>query len=191
MEKNDVYKSERWIDAADISFREVGKSHDILRRINHTGWYLDPWHDRVTCGVVWQLTGKKKEARYLASCCDGMDRNGYDNDYFLFDVRNIYDTEEEAARYADNMAESYAGKSKESYVKDYAHDKILDTQQEISDLKAVIKEICLDIRNIKTNIPKTVFHSVLSDIKSKVKSLKEMRKLIKDLEDNPWCIWEN
>jgi hypothetical protein len=189
--ENDVYKSERWIDTSSITFREVGKSHTILSRLNHTGWYLDPWYDRTSCGVVWQLTGKNKKNRYLASCCDGMDRNGYDNDYFLFDVRNVYDTEEEAALYADQIAESYAERSKESYVKEYAHDKILETQEEISNLKSVIKEICLDIRNIKKNIPKTVFHSVLSDIKHKVKSLKEMRKLIKDLEENPWSIWEN
>jgi len=188
--ENDVYKSERWIDASDISFREVGKSHTILRRMNHTGWFLDPWCDRVTCGVVWQLTGKKKENRYLSSCCDGIDRHGYDNDYFLFDVRNVYDTEEEAARYADQIAESYAERSKEDYVKEYAHDKILDTQDEISNLKAVIKEICLDIRNIKRNIPKNIYFSVISDMKNKVKSLKEMKKLIKDLENNPWSIWE-
>ena len=62
-----------WIEKPEsVGLRFVGLAHDVYpRRIDHTGWYLDPdgWGETVS-GVVYQLPARNGRARYLAGYAD-------------------------------------------------------------------------------------------------------------------------
>ena len=198
--KDEVYKSERWIEHPENFFRYVDKYQDIYTgRNSHGGWYIDPFQNDTVSGVVYQLTGKKGKPRYIAGHEDG-----YNEEYVKFNVRNVFDEKEDAARDADEMARIYAEKSVEDYVKTHAEDAIEENKREIKEICKVIKEICLELRNIRKSVwkPKQMgfqeewkgmsqilYHAVISDIKNKIKEIQNLRKDIKKYQDNPSWPW--
>ena len=201
--KDDVYKSERWIEHPENHFRFVGKYQDIYKgRNSHNGWYLDPFQQDTVSGVVYQLTGKDKKPRYIAGHEDG-----YNEDYVKINVRDIFDEKEDAAREADEMARIYAEKSVEDCIETHAEGAIEENKHKIKEIREIIKEICLELRNIRKSVwkPKQmefkeewkglsqiIYHAVISDIKSKVEEIQSLRKEIRKYEDDPsWCWNQN
>lgn len=197
--KDDVYKSERWIEHPENHFRFVGKYQDIYKgRNSHNGWYLDPFQQDTVSGVVYQLTGKKGKPRYIAGHEDG-----YNEEYVKINFRDIFEEKEDAAREADEMARIYAERSCEDYIQTNAEDAIESNKHEIAELKKIVKEICFELRNIRKSVwkPKQMgfkeewkglsqilYHAVVDDIRNKIKEIQELRKEIKKYEDNPsWC----
>lgn len=109
---------------ADISpsrpFRFVGYADEVRGvRIDHTGWYGDDegcgWS--VFRGTVFRIPAKGGESRYLAGYEHGEStRKGFSAGFGSIDVGGrgcIYDSEEEAARAADSLAENAAESERE------------------------------------------------------------------------------
>jgi len=197
--KDDVYKTERWIEHPENHFRYVGKYQDIYKgRNSHDGWYLDPFQHDTVSGVVYHLTGKKGKPRYIAGHEDG-----YNEEYVKLNVRNVFEEKEEAEREADEMARIYSERSREDYIENHAEDIIESHKHEISELKKIIKEICFELRNIRKSVwkPKQmgfqeewkgmsqiIYHAVVDNIRNKIKEIQSLRKEIKKYEDDPsWC----
>jgi hypothetical protein len=182
--KDDVYKTERWIEHPENHFRYVGKYQDIYKgRNSHDGWYLDPFQHDTVSGVVYQLTGKKGKPRYIAGHEDG-----YNEEYVKFNVRNVFEEKEDAAREADEMARIYSERSVEDYIQTNAEDAIEQRKDEIKEIRKVIKEICFEFRNEKSRMSQIIVHAIISDIRNKVKDIRFLLKEIKKYEDDPsWC----
>ncbi|MDD5059463.1 MAG: hypothetical protein WC516_09985 [Patescibacteria group bacterium] len=181
----EVHKPERWIEHPENHFRFVGKYQDIYKgRDSHNGWYMDPFYNDVSYGIVYQLTGRKGQTRYVAGCSDG-----YDNDaYSKINVKDIFDEKEDAAREGNEMARIYAEHNFESFIKQNAEEEIDLNKQSISDIRKVIKEICLELRNEKSRMSQIIYHAVVDDIRNKVKEIQSLRKEIRKYEDDPsWC----
>jgi len=97
----------RWFGKEDTAcLRFVGYADEISTHIEHTGWFthddgwLDP--DDKLRGVVYQVSGKDREPRYLAGYADPY------NDNAAFLCLTINTSKTEAAMSADWLAECMA-----------------------------------------------------------------------------------
>ena len=86
--------------------RDIGASHEIIRRMGHTGWFSDACEQETIAGHVWQLPAHKGETRYLAGYDEG-------NGYAVVDVSETYADKEDAARAADECARIAAETNRE------------------------------------------------------------------------------
>lgn len=95
-----------WCENPAGYLRYVGTCHDILSR-HHKGWYIDDESGETAHGVVYQLPSRKGSTRYLYGYADPF------NDGPACLSLSIERDKDNAARYADSVAERYAEKERE------------------------------------------------------------------------------
>lgn len=87
-------------------WRTIGKAHDIVSYMNHSGWYIDASRDETIAGEVWQLPARNGSPVYVAGYRDG------ESGYYVMDASrgnlHTYADKYDAARAADALAESDA-----------------------------------------------------------------------------------
>lgn len=96
----------RFVEHASRGLRLVGFA-DTIVRLNHTGWYTDSDYSTLMRGVVYQLPSRKGCTQYLAGYADPW------NDDAAFLCMDIEHDKEDAARFADRIAEIYAEKERD------------------------------------------------------------------------------
>ena len=107
----------RWVENIGEGLRHVGASHDIVR-LNHTGWFTDDVFQETVHGSVYQLPARDGKAQYVPAVDDPCNDN-----CALVDFRSVTDDKEDAARWADSMAERYAEDEREYAAKDRAEQR--------------------------------------------------------------------
>lgn len=138
----------RWVEnVCALGWREAGFADDILTRLRHRGWFADAYCDNVYRGIVYRLP----HGRFLYGYADP-----HNPGCALLADETAADIED-AARYADSLAERFAERDREyseawSTVReafDSARDARGDTREALLDLRAL--ESC-DSPRIKQTI---------------------------------------
>jgi len=142
------------------NFRDVGASDDIVRSIQHRGWYTDrEFCDATYRGNVWQLAARRGRTLFIAGYCES-DGSGY----VVLDASRgtlrLFATAEDAAWAGDELARIHA-----EHECDYqerwraervAEDALTDSRETVTELLAAWREqreigalgtrLCADLR---------------------------------------------
>lgn len=125
--------TQRWIENPEAcGLRFVGLSHNVGKAgyaythdaVNHTGWFLSDLQDETVSGVVYQVSGRKGRARYVAGYADPWNTDSEGHGPAFLDLSMIHETIRDcsydpspglrdAAQLGDRMAEIFAEKERE------------------------------------------------------------------------------
>jgi hypothetical protein len=186
----DFAPRERWrcVENASRGLRIVGACHDVLksegRRMDHTGWHLDPWGDGETAtGYVLQLPARDGEPLYVPAVADP-----YNADAFTVDFRCSTSDKLEAARWSDSMAESYAEAGRDYQTRDAAEQRTAEAREEITDARKTHSALARDLRTAGHSLPPSTRETVRLRMRDLFDSVRAARKRIATLADNPYSI---
>lgn len=117
----------RWVENVSDGVRLVGAAHEIIR-LQHTGWYIDNFQDEVVKGMVYQLPSRNGECQYVPAVDDPCNK-----DCACLDFHSITDSKEDAARWADSMAEQWAETEREYQAKESERIRLEEIEAEIKE----------------------------------------------------------
>ena len=139
----------RWVENVTDGLRKVGDSHDIIR-LNHTGYFTDNFQDETVHGEVYQLPARNGVSQFVPAVNDPCNP-----DCACLDFSSVTDSKEDAARWADSMAENWAESEREYQAKEDAKNRIeeitKEIQDEYKDFRRITREIranCDAVRNV-------------------------------------------
>lgn len=124
------YKQCAWIENVGRGLRGVGYADEILSRLRHKGWYTDDTQSDVYRGIVYQLPGRDGKSLYVYGYADPMNRGAA---FLCFDY---VDDKEDAARFADRLAEIFAEEEREYQEAWRAGRDYVDLEEEIKKVRA-------------------------------------------------------
>ncbi|MGE0211829.1 MAG: hypothetical protein AB7S41_09060, partial [Parvibaculaceae bacterium] len=132
----------RWVENANYGLRLVDYADRILpRSIEHTGWYTedDGLNDETLRGIVYQLPTRKHRERFAYGYADP------NNDGAAFLSFDPCDSKEDAARWADQLAERVA-ESERDYNRAWQagrkYEDLGDTIEKLrADARALVREM--------------------------------------------------
>jgi hypothetical protein len=130
----------RWVENVSDGLRFVGESDKIIR-LNHTGWYSDNFQDETIHGEVYQLPAREGKPQYVPAVNDPNNDN-----CACVDFSSVTDDKEDAARWADSMAEHWAEREREYQAKEDHKQRLQDIAEEIKTLYADFRRISREIR---------------------------------------------
>lgn len=130
----------RWVENVSDGLRYVGASHDIIN-LNHTGWFADNFQDETIHGEVYQLPAREGKPQYVPAVSDPNNDN-----CACVDFSSVTDDKEDAARWADSMAEQWAEREREYQAKENQKQRLEDIEDEIKTLYADFRRISREIR---------------------------------------------
>jgi hypothetical protein len=171
----------RWIDRPEsIGLRLVGFADEISRNVDHKGWYTSEFCDETLRGIVFQWSTRHGVERYVYGYADP-DNEGAAA-ALCFDVT---DDKNDAARWADSIAEHAAEEEREYQASSSARlqfdelgDDISGTRKSalrlIAELKAKRRALC--------DAP-AIIAALRSDIEQMIDSIREARERRAILED--------
>lgn len=150
------YTFARWCEVPEFYARFEGLAGKIIR-LGHNGWYCDDiGRDEIARGVVYYI----RSLGYLAAVADPYNADKEGNGPCMFEVNEkgnlfIYDSKEETARNANELAERYAEMAREDNEKQRAiydlETKVDECQGEIDEARSEAKGLIADIRESKLN----------------------------------------
>jgi hypothetical protein len=181
---------DRWrtVENASRGLRIVGACHDVLksegRRMDHTGWHLDPWGDgELAVGYVLQLPGADRAPVYVAAVADP-----FNDDAYIVDFHERTSDKCEAARWSDSMAERYAEAERDYQTKDAAERRAEESREEIAAARATHTALARDLRTAGHALPPSTRETVRLRMADLLASVRAARKCIATLSDNPYAI---
>jgi hypothetical protein len=140
----------RWHESPETPFRFIGLAHKIAK-LRHTGWFTrHEEYSEIACGVVYLLP----HGRFIAAIADPCQSDKEGRGPCIVEVNAngspcIYESQEEAARAADEFAERYAESSRED---DRVESERQAKEQEIEDAKAALADARKEARELLTEI---------------------------------------
>lgn len=168
-----------YCDSLDsLGWRNAGDSHDIVRSINHTGWYADNFQGMKIIGCVMQLPSRKGAEQYVPAT--------YHTD---FDTVTVYLNEvtpdkDSAARWADQNAEREAENSRENDAKDHAEQRIAEARAEIHVINGQVLPALKELKGAR--LTPALCSMVRAGITDLLGDRAEQFRTIKKLEDDFW-----
>jgi len=132
----------RWVENASDGLRvAVENAGDTNSRDSHTGWYVNNFQSETVHGIVYQLPSRNGQLQYVPAVSDA-----YNNDCAIVDFYSVTDDKDDAARWADSMAEHYAEREREYQAKEEAKQRLEDIETEIKDEYQDFRRICRELR---------------------------------------------
>lgn len=171
----------RFVENLSGHFRNVTPAHEALPSIRHRGWYVDSFQSETCHGLVMQIPGRDGTPRYLYGVSDPWNSN---TGMVAWRTHEWADNKEDAARWADSMAETYAEICREDDIQQRAEQQIEEHQERIVEIRTELRKLAADIRQSK------VVGSVCDALKASIRALREEshechREIVK-LKDKPW-----
>lgn len=162
----------RWIEnPAAAGMRVVDYADKIEGSgIRHRGWYLDEdCQDEAARGIVFQLSSKRGEGRFLAAIADPCNDGPA-----IVCVDSMADDATTAARWADSLAERYADDSKAYRAASNARMKFEDLGDEAATHRRSALEL---IRAIKAHggFAKPICDALRSHVTSHIRDIRKAR----------------
>lgn len=130
----------RWVENVTDGLRKVGDADDLVR-LNHTGWYTDNWQDETVKGEVYQMPARDGKPVYIPAVNDPCN-----DDCACLDFTSTTDDKEDAARWADSMAESWAEREREYRAEEDRKAKLEEIEDEIKSTYQGFRELAREIR---------------------------------------------
>lgn len=180
----------RWLAYDEPGFRIVGFADEIAN-LDNSGWYNDEFGESITRGVVFQLSGRNGESRFLEGIATGsITKRGFVADGYAFNCRDIWhektdsprhsDECEDAARAADATAERYAELEREYSEVSGARCEFLDRVENEKQMRGKI----LALAKEKRGLPDATRAEICGRIRHYYREIQESRKRREDLELN-------
>lgn len=170
-----------WCEDLAGYFREVGEAHKVVN-LSHTGWYVDIHQDETCHGIVLQLPARDGKPVYLYGVADPWNANC---GMVALSMNEWTDDKEEAARWADQMAEYYAESAREDDLKQRAEIEIEESQDRIKEIRTEVHEIIDDMRP-HLQLPATKICSVVKEkIRDLLRERHSLYRRIEKLSDDP------
>lgn len=132
-------KGERWIENPENGLRRVGFCDNFLAsgRTSHKGWFTEECQSGTLRGVVFRLAAKGRKPRYVA----GYEASEEGTCGARFDFSEIYDSETDAARAADEFARVEAESEREYNEAWQAGARWQQVGEEIDDWRKLLREL--------------------------------------------------
>lgn len=179
--------TKRWVeDVQAAGLRFVGYSDEIIN-LRHTGWFADSFCEKTCRGAVWQLPARNGQCLFVYGY---EDEDNPGSALIDFDVTNDKD---DAARWADSMAERDAEESREFYAKDQAEQEVYDLQARIEDGKKEVRRLLSERRQLKRQglESATVCELFAERVGRLLDEVKEHKARIAALNGNFWLAVEH
>ena len=178
----------RWIENASRGLRVVGASHEILPRSrdSHTGWYLDPLGDGETvCGTVLQLPSRDGSPCYMPAVSDP-----YNADCYVCNFHNLTGDKEDAARWADSMAEHYAERERDFQTRESAKLAAEEAREEALEARQEAHRLARDLGTAGHTLPPSMRDVVRLRLRALRATVRERLERAATLESDPYA-WLN
>lgn len=150
----------RWIENTErAGLRFVGFADEIVS-LRHNGWYADEFQDEIYRGAVYQLPARRGESVYIY---------GYDDPNNEGAALLSFDwtaDKEDAARWADSLAERAAGSDRECREAQHARMMYEDAGEELKSLRRRLMALCRELRD-EANLPPEICATLREAIGSK------------------------
>lgn len=130
----------RWIENVSKGLRFVGTSHEINRRLP-LGWFTDQWQDETVSGEVYQLPGRDGEPLFVPAVSDPCNP-----DSACLNFSSLTSDKEDAARWADHMAEMWAESERAFREKEEMEARIEEIGDEIKGLYSEFRRVARELR---------------------------------------------
>ncbi len=178
----------RWMESPEDHFRFTGLAHDIVS-LRHKGWYTDDNQDETARGVVYQMTAKDGETRFIAAIADPCNAGKDGAGPCVVEVKangmpHIYDDKEEAARNADQFAEWYAEGAREDNARQMAEMQIEDKGREIVQLRDEVRNLLGEMRGEQRETRPNICAALWQTNKCHRQEMHSLYKRIATLKDN-------
>ena len=131
----------RWVeDPSSIGLRFVGYADEIKRSINHKGWFTNEYQDEVLRGVVYQWPSRNHMERFVYGYADPCNKGSCALDF------DVTDDKDDAAIWADSIAEHTAEEEREYNAAADARMRFDDLADEVKNDRQTILELCREIK---------------------------------------------
>ena len=130
----------RWVENVTDGLRWVGKSDDLIR-LDHTGYYTDNFQDETVHGEVYQMPARNGEPVYIPAVNDPCNEN-----CACLDFTSTTSDKEDAARWADSMAEKWAEMEREYQAEESRKVRLEEIGEEIQGLYQEFRRVSRELR---------------------------------------------
>jgi hypothetical protein len=165
------------------------KDADKCCHMDHTGWYTDDFSNGTIIGVVVSFRhpqdinpDNESHIFYMA----GTKHSDWDG--VTVYTRHTYQTEREAARRADKIAEREAEECREEDQKYHAEQKIEELKTEYHELNVKALEVIKDARNASGLFPASICELIKNKLDETLERKRDILRGVKELTDSPWMI---
>lgn len=173
----------RWMESNETEcMRFVGYSDEIVKSIDHNGWYCGDYQDEVMRGVVYQLPARNGSEQYLHGYADPC------NEGAAFLCVTLTDNKEEAARWADSMAENAAEEAREYDAKERAELDISESKEEIARLRKATIALIAEAKGHK--FAPAICDAIKSQVRKMLADRSEEFAIIAARKDDFWSAVE-
>ena len=167
----------QWHESPPWRYRDA---HEIVR-LRHTGWYIDDMQCHTVCGVVFQISAKHGESRFLAAMADP-----FNDGAARVDVSTVYDCERSAAYMADGMAESYAEQERE-YQESWragrdARDAANEATQAAREFVQAVRALC-DTYKARHACGRRAVRALIAAVKQSRRTMDAARETAREMRD--------
>lgn len=161
------------------NLRWVNNAHEILPRSVERGWYVDGFQSETTQGVVYRLPG----GRFIAGASDpwNCDKAGRGP---CFIARDVFNDPEDAARFADRLAEQYGEFCREDDANQQAESQIEDAKDSIGQMREEIRSLVAGIR--ESSLSPAICERLRKDIRNLRADMAKRWERIRLLTREPW-----
>lgn len=170
----------RWIERPEsIGLRLVGFADEISRSINNNGWYTNDFCDETLRGIVFQWPSRHGVERYVYGYADP------DNEGAAALCFDVTDDKDDAARWADSIAEYAASEEREYQSASSARLQFDELASDISDTRKSALRLIAELkakRRALCDAP-AIIAALRSDIEQMLDSIREARERRATLEN--------
>lgn len=132
------HNSYRWIEHVScLNWRLVGFADGITRAVDNKGWYIDEFCDKVYRGVIYRLP----RGRFVYGYADPH------NDDCALIANETAGNVDDAARWADSVAQSFAEEEREYSEANSATFRAIEKAREV---REEVREALEDVRQLET-----------------------------------------
>lgn len=180
----------RCVENASDGLRVVGYADELVR-LNHTGWFTDPFgceSDSLARGAVLQLPARDGEPQYAPAIADP-----WNPDAYIVDFYSVTDDKSDAASWADSMAERHAERERDYLTQEAARLAVDDAREDVRKARAAARDIIHELRAVNAwrnvNAP-AICAAVRRDLARHRATVRAAAQRIRTLTENPYSIVE-
>lgn len=157
--------------------RPAGEAHALIN-ITHTGWIADNFESVIFTGVVFQLTSRHGQERYIAGY------NNQDSGTYVFCLSSVYACHRIAAAASDDLARQAAEVAKEACAQSLAEQQIVEARQAIHETNKAALALISDIKGKQHSA--SVCAAIRGQLAEYLGQRRQQFRVIADRRSNFW-----
>lgn len=178
-------KHMRWIESPATAGLRFVDYADKLAELGHTGWYLQNGdYTESVRGVVYSMAARDGAERFVGGYADP-----YNDGPVCLDFSDIRDSDRDAARAADHIAERMAKETREYEAAYQAGARWADLGTEIESSRATVKALLAErkaARSAKLLTYPTICAAIRTAVRNALGDIENARQERAKLKDGEW-----